>query len=374
MSAVILIDYASRHLISEFDIVAFSQVEFSIPETKICSIYVVCADEIEYDRAKRNSGPHGAVIVSNVRRLIRRKRPSVVINLLGVEAGTRADFEEIKRTALESDSQYFGPNLQGPTTEQELICFDSPVISIAAGSKHSGKTLLASAISREMMRRGWNVTIISVERSPKTIGLLHNAKSDTIRLDRLGHHAKHWLRIGDRYRGVARIVQAETLPKADLKNIILVDNSGASVAPVKADIGIMVGKTMGETSNILQLFSNRKVLIGGKAKVDGFDLGYASVGYRVTFSRLPSIEPSTRYFVYLLYNGDGAFDAIRELVVVDIIKYVTSESELSKMRIRPSDVLITDDYDWQRLSTYTDNIIQIAVTMDNIDIPALDDL
>jgi hypothetical protein len=374
MSAVILIDYASRHLVSEFDIVAFAQAEFSIPEIKTFGIYVVCADEIEYNRARRNSGVHRAVIVSNVRKLIRRSHLSVVINLLGLEAGTRTDFEGIKRTALESGSHYFGPALQGPITDRGLICFDRPVISIAAGSKHSGKTLLASALSLEMMRRGWSVTIVSVERSPKTIGLLHNSKSDTIRLDRLGHHAKHWLRIGDRYRGVARIVQAEALSKEDSKNIILVDNSGASVAPVKAEIGIMVGRTMGETTNVLQLFSDRTVLVGNELKTEGFELGHVSLSYRVAFSQLLSMQPSSRHFVYLLYNGGGAINAIRELVNVDIVQFVTLESQLSKIHIRRFDVLITDDYDWQRLSTYTDNIIQIAVTIDKIDISALDDL
>jgi hypothetical protein len=371
MPAIVLVDYASRDTLEGFDVGAYVRRELhvEIDDYRIC---FVCSSIIECRRVESNYGGYHAVLMSDVPNFVSQQRGAAIVNLLGIEAGSVVDFSNIERAARSQGSMYFGPDLQA-AGDIRAFGLSGHVISIAADGKHWGKTLLAAGLSRQLSRREREVTVISIERSPKLLARHPNPKSDAVRLSELGYRAKHWMRFGDDIRGVARVAVAEPI-ETDSERIIIIDNSGASVAPVRADIGIILGDPTGETATILRSVSNRTVHMGGSDNVGGVDVGSFSSTYRIVISSVIDSGADRRYFLYMLYQGEDATGAIERLLNVRIERFVLSESELAQLEIRATDVLVTDDYNWTRLLERTRNIIQVAIDLEPIEIPGLNEL
>lgn len=137
---------------------------------------------------------------------------------------------------------YVTPGLRIPPCPPLRCGRRALVISIVGDSKSVGKTTLASSMAQYLAAKGETVTIVSVERSPLLLpsGRL-NQSSDCNTHRAVGLRVVHFQRFGELLPYVPHIADDPKSRFSRLRGVVIVDNSGASVLPVRSHVVIRLG-------------------------------------------------------------------------------------------------------------------------------------
>ena len=181
--------------------------------------------------------------------------------------------------------------------------------------------------------------MLSVERSPIYINGVPNPKSDCIRLRSEGLEAHHTLRVGDWAPRIARLDHVGAWLES--RSVLIVDNSGGSIAPVRPTLMIGINADPVEQFEPMETTSFCRLEMAREAPLLN---NQYRIGLEVVPGPTSRLDPVGKAICYFVLSSLDIQMGERLYPQCNIVGLAQSEAELTSGKF-PEDVgLITDDY------------------------------
>lgn len=351
MKLAVLLDFSSRDLM--LDAVSMKQALslHGAPATAELAFIVVSSSLADLARLPDSLGAPWPLDVDT-----KLRGYDGVLSLLGLEVlGSAAAYNDLEARCRDLGLLYFGPTGADNIALRKAL---PSVISIVGATKHAGKTIVAEHLYRAVQAVGLHAHIFSVERSPQQIDANDNPRSDYVRLARRGAKVSHVLRTGDLAPGLAMIPPLQ-LPECD---VLIIDNSGASIAPYRSQFSIEVGPVPSQALALNPTISERKLRLCCGAEGEG------DIAMELAASLVDSHGDLQDGAIAMLLHRCLLPSHLPSSLQQSIRALTRDENELaSLLEAHKCSWIITDDYQWRRYEATGARVRHLEIEVSTLD-------
>lgn len=364
-----LLDFPARDLDRVPHAIEEALLDFGGAKNFEIETIIVCHSLADVDRVlERGRSRHLHVQTEHqFREFVRREDVDGILDLLGVEVRA-VDHHALRDECNISGKSYYGPKLNLNEIVGQVQDITPRVVSVVADGKHCGKTLISMHLAAALRELGHSPLVVSIERSPDTIDDRPNLKSDYIRARRKNIAARHIMRIGDWFLGVARM-EHSILPEPEY-DYVIVDNSGASIAPIKPDLIVEVGNWSHE-SLVPRLFGRTEIIRPTplRKSKSTLDVTY-DVECEIDRTVGDPLQEGALAIGLFLYRGLTREAVAKILPSNPFSVIMTKEVDLrQKLNVYSNiELLVTDDYTAERYRPFFNTIVIVSPRITNLGI------